>query len=70
MGWEWLEVSDALQAVIDRLDTLLAEMSKTECPSGDVDRFSSARKLASCAGLTPTVRGPDRTVPLRACTAP
>jgi transposase len=29
---------------------------------GDVSRFSSARKLASWAGLTPTVRGSDRTV--------
>jgi transposase len=29
---------------------------------GDVSRFRSARKLASWAGLTPTVRGSDRTV--------
>ncbi|MER7086300.1 transposase [Streptomyces rochei] len=29
---------------------------------GDISRFSSARKLASRAGLTPTVRGSDRTV--------
>ncbi len=29
---------------------------------GDVTRFASARKLASWAGLTPTVRGSDRTV--------
>jgi transposase len=29
---------------------------------GDVRRFPSARKLASWAGLTPTVRGSDRTV--------
>lgn len=29
---------------------------------GDITRFSSARKLASWAGLTPTVRGSDRTV--------
>jgi transposase len=29
---------------------------------GDITRFPSARKLASWAGLTPTVRGPDRTV--------
>jgi len=29
---------------------------------GDVTRFGSARKLASWAGLTPTVRGSDRTV--------
>jgi transposase len=29
---------------------------------GDITRFSSARKLASRAGLTPTVRGSDRTV--------
>ena len=29
---------------------------------GDISRFGSARKLASWAGLTPTVRGSDRTV--------
>jgi transposase len=29
---------------------------------GDVRRFASARKLASWAGLTPTVRGSDRTI--------
>ncbi len=29
---------------------------------GDVTRFGSARKLASWAGLTPTVRGSDRTI--------
>ena len=29
---------------------------------GDITRFGSARKLASWAGLTPTVRGSDRTV--------
>jgi transposase len=29
---------------------------------GDITRFPSARKLASWAGLTPTVRGSDRTV--------
>jgi len=29
---------------------------------GDISRFGSARKLASWAGLTPTVRGADRTV--------
>ncbi|MFD9906293.1 transposase [Streptomyces sp. NPDC059063] len=29
---------------------------------GDIRRFASARKLASWAGLTPTVRGSDRTV--------
>ena len=29
---------------------------------GDITRFGSSRKLASRAGLTPTVRGPDRTV--------
>ena len=29
---------------------------------GDVTRFGSARKLAAWAGLTPTVRGSDRTV--------
>jgi transposase len=27
---------------------------------GDIGRFASARKLASWAGLTPTVRGSDR----------
>jgi transposase len=30
--------------------------------AGDVARFGSARKLAAWAGLTPTVRGSDRTV--------
>jgi transposase len=30
--------------------------------AGDITRFGSARKLAAWAGLTPTVRGPDRTV--------
>jgi transposase len=29
---------------------------------GDISRFGSARKLAAWAGLTPTVRGSDRTV--------
>jgi transposase len=29
---------------------------------GDVSRFGSARKLAAWAGLTPTVRGSDRTI--------
>jgi len=29
---------------------------------GDITRFASARKLASWAGLTPTVRGSDRMV--------
>lgn len=29
---------------------------------GDITRFTPARKLASWAGLTPTVRGSDRTV--------
>jgi transposase len=29
---------------------------------GDITRFPSARKLASWAGLTPTVRGPDHHV--------
>jgi transposase len=29
---------------------------------GDISRSGSARKLASWAGLTPTVRGSDRTV--------
>jgi transposase len=29
---------------------------------GDITRFASARKLASWAGLTPTVRGSDRTI--------
>jgi transposase len=78
-----LEVIDALQAVIDRLDASLAEVAKgdprvkalTALPGigpltaliiaaeiGDISRFSSARKLASWAGLTPTVRGSDRTV--------
>jgi len=35
--------------------TILAEV-------GDISRFSNARKLASWAGLTPTVRGSDLTV--------
>jgi transposase len=30
--------------------------------TGDISRFTSARKLAAWAGLTPTVRGSDRTV--------
>ena len=30
--------------------------------TGDISRFGSARKPASWAGLTPTVRGSDRTV--------
>jgi transposase len=30
--------------------------------TGDLSRFGSARKLAAWAGLTPTVRGSDRTV--------
>src|SRR5262249_1876279 len=30
--------------------------------TGGITRFASARKLASWAGLTPTVRGSDRTV--------
>ena len=30
--------------------------------TGDITRFGSARKLAAWAGLTPTVRGSDRTV--------
>jgi transposase len=30
--------------------------------TGDITRFPRARKLASWAGLTPTVRGSDRTV--------
>src|SRR5882724_5434364 len=30
--------------------------------AGDISRFGSARKLAAWAGLTPTVRGSDRTV--------
>ena len=29
---------------------------------GDISRFGSARKIAAWAGLTPTVRGSDRTV--------
>ncbi len=33
---------------------------------GDISRFASARKLASWAGLTPTVRGSDRGRLLRA----
>ena len=33
---------------------------------GDITRFPSARKLASWAGLTPTVRGPGPARPARA----
>jgi transposase len=33
---------------------------------GDITRFGSARKLASWAGLTPTVRGPGPARPARA----
>ena len=33
---------------------------------GDISRFRSARKLASWAGLTPTVRGPGPDRPARA----
>src|SRR6266478_7996588 len=33
---------------------------------GDISRFGSARKLASWAGLTPTVRGPGPDRPARA----
>jgi transposase len=33
---------------------------------GDITRFASARKLASWAGLTPTVRGSDLSEPARA----
>jgi len=78
-----LEAIDALQLLIDRLDTALAETTKedprvkalTTLPGigrltaliilaevGDVSRFDSAHKLASWAGLTPTVRGSDRVV--------
>ncbi|MEV8018053.1 IS110 family transposase [Streptomyces sp. NPDC086554] len=78
-----LEVIDALQVVIDRLDGVLAQAAKADprvkalcalpgigpltalvivAEIGDIRRFSSARKLASWAGLTPTVRGSDRTV--------
>ncbi|MER6126674.1 IS110 family transposase [Streptomyces sp. NPDC001795] len=42
------------------VDRLTAMTIITEV--GDVTRFPSARKLASWAGLTPTVRGSDRTV--------
>lgn len=78
-----LEIIDALQAVIDRLDAALTETAKadrrvkalTALPGlgrlpaliilaeiGDIHRFPSARKLASRAGPTPTVRGSDRTL--------
>jgi transposase len=78
-----LEVIDALQVVIDRLDAALARAAKadarvkalTALPGigpltamvilaevGDIRRFPPARRLASWAGLTPTVRGSDRTV--------
>src|SRR6266568_2473997 len=38
--------------------TAMAILAET----GDISRFGPARKLASWAGLTPTVRGSDRTV--------
>ncbi|MFC9914657.1 IS110 family transposase [Streptomyces sp. NPDC059862] len=78
-----LEMIDAVQVPIDRLDTQLTAAAKadprvqtlTALPGigpltalvlvaeiGDIRRFPSARKLASWAGLTPTVRGSDRTV--------
>ena len=38
--------------------TAMAILAET----GDISRFASARKLAAWAGLTPTVRGSDRTV--------
>jgi len=38
--------------------TAMAILAET----GDISRFGPARKLAAWAGLTPTVRGPDRTV--------
>lgn len=78
-----LELIDAVQVPIDRLDARLTAEAKndarvkvlTTVPGvgpltalallaeiGDIRRFPSARKLASWAGLTPTVRGSDRTV--------
>ncbi|MFD7408469.1 IS110 family transposase [Streptomyces sp. NPDC059866] len=78
-----LEMIDAVQAPIDRLDAELTAAARadprvqvlTTLPGmgpltalvllaeiGDIRRFPSARRLASWAGLTPTVRGSDRTV--------
>jgi transposase len=70
-----LALIDALETVIDRLDWEIHQRAKvlTQLPGvgpftalvilaevGDISRFGSARKLASWAGLTPTVRGSDR----------
>jgi transposase len=76
-----LDLIDALQGRIDRLDGEIRQRARsdprvkvlTQLPGvgpftalvilaevGDVSRFGSARKLASWAGLTPTVRGSDR----------
>ncbi|MDF3139830.1 MULTISPECIES: transposase [unclassified Streptomyces] len=81
-----LEVIDALPAVIDRRDAVLAQTTNadprvkalTALPGigritalvmvaeiGDIRRFSSVRKLASWAGLTPTIRGSDPRVRCR-----
>ncbi|WP_329343484.1 IS110 family transposase [Streptomyces sp. NBC_01352] len=78
-----LELIDAVQVPIDRLDAELTAAARadprvkvlTTLPGvgpltalfllaeiGDIHRFPSARNLASWAGLTPTVRGSDRTV--------
>ncbi len=50
----------AVLTALPGVDTLTALMILAEV--GDVTRFPSARKLASWAGLTPTVRNCDRTV--------
>lgn len=78
-----LELIEAVQRPIDRLDAQVRALGKDEprvavltvlpgvgtltalmilAEVGDIGRFSSARKLASWAGLTPTVRNSDRTV--------
>src|SRR6266571_358383 len=48
-------VTDCLASIDALALVMLAEI-------GDITRFGSARKLASWAGLTPTVRGSDLTV--------
>jgi transposase len=78
-----LDLIDALQTPIDRLDVEVHARAKadprvkllTRLPGvgeftalvilaevGDITRFPNARKLAAWAGLTPTVRGSDKTV--------
>lgn len=81
-----LELIDAVQVSIDRVDAPLRAEAKNEpwvkvlttlpgggpltalvllAEIGDIQRFPSARKLAFWTGLSPTVRGSDRTVHYR-----